>query len=180
MDDKTPLTTEENAESRRRKLRRKKRPYLPFLLVLAALSITAFIIPLRPDYSESEKRDLATFPRLTLEALRSGQWMRDFENWFTDTFPAREDWVSLGERIDDLHGMSSVTVQGAPIVADEIPVNASHLEELIREAKKRDEELAALKQGAAYAGDADPYRRDDDDDEEDLQDTPAEDSDARS
>ncbi|MBE6967769.1 MAG: hypothetical protein E7444_04955 [Ruminococcaceae bacterium] len=126
MDDKTPLTTEENAESRRsrprrRKLQRKKRPYLPFLLVLAALSITAFIIPLRPNYSESEKRELATFPPLTLEALRSGQWMRDFENWFTDTFPAREDWVSLGARIDDLHGVSSVTVQGAPIVADEIP-----------------------------------------------------------
>ena len=48
-------------------------------------------------------------------------------------------------------------------------MNASHLEELIREAKKRDEELAALKQGAAYAGDADPYRKDEDfeDDEED-------------
>ena len=77
----------------------------------------------------------------------------------------------------------NITVRLTPtleFVADEIPVNASHLEELIREAKKRDEELAALKQGAAYAGDADPYRRDDDDDEEDLQDAPAEDSDARS
>ena len=77
----------------------------------------------------------------------------------------------------------NITVRLTPtleFVADEIPVNASHLEELIREAKKRDEELAALKQGAAYAGDPDPYRRDDDGDEEDLQDAPAEDSDARS
>ncbi|WP_066302644.1 30S ribosome-binding factor RbfA [Arthrobacter luteolus] len=77
----------------------------------------------------------------------------------------------------------NITVRLTPtleFVADEIPVNASHLEELIREAKKRDEELAALKKGAAYAGDADPYRRDEEDDEEDLQDAPAEDSDARS
>ena len=77
----------------------------------------------------------------------------------------------------------NITVRLTPtleFVADEIPVNASHLEELIREAKKRDAELAALKQGAAYAGDADPYRKDEEDDEEDLQDAPAEDSDARS
>ncbi|MCC3283936.1 MULTISPECIES: 30S ribosome-binding factor RbfA [Arthrobacter] len=77
----------------------------------------------------------------------------------------------------------NITVRLTPtleFVADEIPVNASHLEELIREAKKRDEELAALKQGAQYAGDPDPYRKDEEDDEEDLQDAPAEDSDARS
>ena len=70
----------------------------------------------------------------------------------------------------------NITVRLTPtleFVPDEIPVNASHLEELIRAAKKRDAELEALKQGATYAGDADPYRKDEDFDEDDDEDTPA-------
>ena len=74
----------------------------------------------------------------------------------------------------------NITVRLTPtleFVADEIPVNAGHLEELIRAAKERDAELAALKEGATYAGDADPYRKDEDgfeDDEEDDDDASVE------
>jgi ribosome-binding factor A len=45
-------------------------------------------------------------------------------------------------------------------VADEIPVNASHLEDLLRAAKERDAEVAKLAVGAKPAGEADPYRKD--------------------
>jgi ribosome-binding factor A len=44
-------------------------------------------------------------------------------------------------------------------VADEVPVNASHVEDLLRQARERDAELARLAQGARPAGDADPYRK---------------------
>ncbi|GLB66304.1 30S ribosome-binding factor RbfA [Arthrobacter mangrovi] len=60
-------------------------------------------------------------------------------------------------------------------VPDEIPVNASNLEELLRTAKARDAEVAALAEGASFAGDSDPYRKDEeDDDEEDFADDPDE------
>jgi ribosome-binding factor A len=49
-------------------------------------------------------------------------------------------------------------------VADQIPVNASNLEELLREARKRDAEVAALAANAQHAGDADPYKADVSDD----------------
>ncbi|WP_309080206.1 30S ribosome-binding factor RbfA [Zhihengliuella sp.] len=52
-------------------------------------------------------------------------------------------------------------------VADEIPVNASHLEDLLRQAKERDAEVAALAQQAKPAGDADPYRTSESDLEDD-------------
>jgi len=52
--------------------------------------------------------------------------------------------------------------------ADAIPETASHLEDLLREAKERDAAVAAAAAGAQYAGDADPYRRDDEDDEDAL------------
>ena len=79
----------------------------------------------------------------------------------------------------------NITVRLTPtleFVADEIPVNAGHLEELIRAAKERDAELAALKEGATYAGDADPYRKDEDDfddDEEDDDDNASVESEAK-
>jgi ribosome-binding factor A len=44
-------------------------------------------------------------------------------------------------------------------VADEIPVNAEHLEDLLRQAKERDAEVARLAAAAKPAGDADPYRK---------------------
>ncbi|MBM6623046.1 30S ribosome-binding factor RbfA [Micrococcaceae bacterium RIT802] len=64
----------------------------------------------------------------------------------------------------------NLTVRLTPtleFVADEIPVNASHLEELLREAKARDAEVAALAAGAQHAGDADPYKHPDDDEDQD-------------
>ncbi|HEY3534042.1 MAG TPA: 30S ribosome-binding factor RbfA [Pedococcus sp.] len=43
--------------------------------------------------------------------------------------------------------------------ADAVPETAAHLEDLLREAKQRDAAVAASAAGAAYAGEADPYRR---------------------
>ncbi|MFB0835153.1 30S ribosome-binding factor RbfA [Arthrobacter halodurans] len=70
----------------------------------------------------------------------------------------------------------NVTVRLTPsleFVPDEIPVNASHLEELLREAKARDAEVAALAQGAVHAGEPDPYKRDEDEPDEDAADDDA-------
>ncbi|HHW84151.1 MAG TPA: 30S ribosome-binding factor RbfA [Actinomycetales bacterium] len=44
-------------------------------------------------------------------------------------------------------------------VPDSVPEAAAALEEKLREVRARDAELAAASTGAAYAGDADPYRR---------------------
>ncbi len=48
-------------------------------------------------------------------------------------------------------------------VADAVPETAAHLEELLREARERDAEVAGLASGATFAGDPDPYKRDDED-----------------
>lgn len=43
-------------------------------------------------------------------------------------------------------------------VPDTVPETASHLEEVLRQTKERDAEVARLREGAAFAGEADPYR----------------------
>ncbi len=42
-------------------------------------------------------------------------------------------------------------------IADAIPENAAQITDLLQQAAARDSEVAALAQGAAYAGDEDPY-----------------------
>ena len=50
-------------------------------------------------------------------------------------------------------------------VEDTMPVDSELIEDLLRKARTADEEVAAVREGATYAGDADPYRvpREDDD-----------------
>lgn len=56
-------------------------------------------------------------------------------------------------------------------ILDAIPENARTIEDLLVQARHRDEELARTKEGAAYAGEADPYRAPRDlEDDEDLDD----------
>jgi ribosome-binding factor A len=43
-------------------------------------------------------------------------------------------------------------------IADAVPENAAHVEDLLRAARERDAELARSASGAPYAGEPDPYR----------------------
>lgn len=100
----------------------KARFAIPFLVVLALLTIVSFIIPLRPTQSQSEKRNLAEFPEFSVEALLSGSYFDDISTWFSDTFPGREGWISLSTSIQELHGSSDVAIQGDLPLSDEVPV----------------------------------------------------------
>ena len=42
-------------------------------------------------------------------------------------------------------------------IPDAIPENAGHIEDLLREARERDESVAGIAATASYAGEADPY-----------------------
>ena len=42
-------------------------------------------------------------------------------------------------------------------ILDAIPENAGHIEDLLREARERDQAVAGIASSASYAGDADPY-----------------------
>lgn len=66
-------------------------------------------------------------------------------------------------------------------IHDELPATADHMNELLAEAKRRDEEARALATGATYAGAEDPYSKpeveDDAADDDDLDDEPDDDFD---
>lgn len=55
-------------------------------------------------------------------------------------------------------------------IADALPETSAHMEDLLVQAQVRDEQVRAASVGATYAGDADPYKRDEDEDESDESD----------
>jgi hypothetical protein len=83
---------------------------IPFFAVLAILTLVAFIIPLRPTVSYSEKRELTKFPEFTVEALLSGDYFDDITLWFSDTFPGREQWMTISRHTEALHGYSEIAI----------------------------------------------------------------------
>ncbi len=50
--------------------------------------------------SESENRTLASMPHLSLQALSDGSFMTDFEAYYADTFPRREQFLAINQKID--------------------------------------------------------------------------------
>ncbi len=95
---------------------------IPFFVILAVLTVVAFIIPLRPTRSYTEKRDLAAFPEFSAEALADGSYFDDISTWFSDTFPGRENWMEVSGAISQLHGWSDVLIQGdIQLGGDEVP-----------------------------------------------------------
>src|ERR1700751_2093040 len=51
-------------------------------------------------------------------------------------------------------------------VADALPDNARHIEDLVAAARQADEELARTREGATWAGDPDPYKKPAEDEDE--------------
>lgn len=69
-------------------------------LFLFVLTILGFISAVDVDktVSESENRTLATMPELTWESLIDGSFMKDFENYYSDTFPLRDVFMQLNTK----------------------------------------------------------------------------------
>ncbi len=92
-----------------------------FFVLLFSCFILSLIIPLRPKYSESEKRELAKFPKFTFTALVSGKYFDGINSWYSDTFPLREKLTDINAFFTGLYGKSDVRIQGDVETGDDIP-----------------------------------------------------------
>lgn len=64
-------------------------------------------------------------------------------------------------------GLSIRLTPTIEFIVDEVPEVAAHLNDLLAQAKARDEEVHRLAAGASFAGDENPYKEPHTDDEED-------------
>lgn len=93
-----------------------------FFAALMILTVVAWAVPIRPTVSISEKRQLDPFPDFSFRTLVNGQYFRGIENWFSDTFTFRENWIGLADDFKKIYGIQTVALYGDIPVADAIPI----------------------------------------------------------
>lgn len=65
-----------------------------FCLFTFGFGIFHFILPDR-DFSDQENRYLSQFKAPAWKTVRSGEFMENFEKYFNDQFPLRDQWIQL-------------------------------------------------------------------------------------
>ncbi|HKT57636.1 MAG TPA: 30S ribosome-binding factor RbfA [Microbacterium sp.] len=85
---------------------------------------------------------------------------------FYTVLGSEEERLASGEALKSATGMlrseigRKLGVRLTPsleFIPDALPDNAGHIEDLLREARERDEQVAGLAASATFAGEADPY-----------------------
>ena len=96
-----------------------------FFLVMIFGTILGLMMNHRPVHSDTEKRDLTEFPKLTLESFLDGSYFTQIAVWYSDTFPMRDQLMDADEHLERLYGISgSSQFYGGNAQGDEIPTFA--------------------------------------------------------
>ncbi len=94
---------------------------IAFFAVWVALAVVGICTWLRPTVSNVERRSLATFPEFSWDGLWDGSFFSDVDTWYADTYPLREEMISLSQSMQSLYGTQTETIVGDSLNADEIP-----------------------------------------------------------
>ncbi len=78
-----------------------------FAVVMIGGCVLGFILPLRPEMSESEMRYLAEFPEWNAEEFMDGTYTANINLWYSDTFPFRDDLLELNNKFRNLWGIKT-------------------------------------------------------------------------
>ena len=88
-----------------------KKPYKILMIALFALFLAAMPIltlifnPSDPKpFSENENRYLSEFPKLSFETYKNEKFMTGFDDWLSDRFYGREEWIAVKNSVDKLLG----------------------------------------------------------------------------
>ncbi len=105
----------------RKKKTNRKAVIICFFVLLFLGAAVALLLPLRPKYSEAEKRELTKFPKLSFSALADGSYFDGISTWYADTFPWREMFMNADSKIKSFYGIGDTVNELPEPPADEIP-----------------------------------------------------------
>ena len=103
---------------------------LAMMGLLCCLFALGVLLPLRPRYSDAEKRELKKFPAFSLQGLFAGSYFRDITSWYQDSYPGKEEWMLLASKTKAFYGLQGEQIYGAAEqVKEEIPTGEGALAE---------------------------------------------------
>lgn len=104
------LENNQNKKTKRRsspykRNRRLQGKYLSWLLIGAiVLLLLAGVVAEDRDFSDSENRKLAQWPKFSLSAILDGSYLQGMGDYIADQFPGRDGWISLNLKLNQLLG----------------------------------------------------------------------------
>lgn len=103
---------------------------LAMMGLLCCLFVLGILLPLRPRYSDAEKRELKQFPAFSLQGLFAGSYFRDISSWYQDSYPGKEEWMLLASKTKAFYGLQGEQIYGAAEqVKEEIPTGEGAMAE---------------------------------------------------
>lgn len=113
---------------------------LAMMGLLCCLFVLGVLLPLRPRYSDAEKRELKQFPAFSLQGLFAGSYFRDISSWYQDSYPGKEEWMLLASKTKAFYGLQGEQIYGvAEQVKEEIPTGEGALAETFALKKDRED-----------------------------------------
>ena len=79
-----------------------------FLTVPAILTFL-FLSPEAQPFSENENRYLARFPKFSFDNITNKSFMEDFDEWLSDRFIGREDWILMKNKAESAIGKTEIS-----------------------------------------------------------------------
>lgn len=103
---------------------------LAMMGLLCCLFVLGILLPLRPRYSDAEKRELKQFPAFSLQGLFAGSYFWDITSWYQDSYPGKEEWMLLASKTKAFYGLQGEQIYGAAEqVKEEIPTGEGAMAE---------------------------------------------------
>ena len=128
---------------------------LAMMGLLCCLFVLGILLPLRPRYSDAEKRELKQFPAFSMQGLFAGSYFRDITSWYQDSYPGKEEWMLLASKTKAFYGLQGEQIYGAAEqVKEEIPTGEGAMAEtfaLKKDGEGLQEDGTEEKQGEAEA-----------------------------
>ena len=94
-----------------------------YILLLGCLTLGLFLL-LFADHaggvSETENRTLQPFPELSVDAVASGRYMEEFEDYLSDAFPARERMIAVSNALTGVFGKTDAQEEARRLYDEEL------------------------------------------------------------
>lgn len=86
------------------------------LFTVSLFFLILFLVLPKEKISQDEKRELAQFPKITLETIQSGEVAKNLSLYVNDHFPFRENFIAFANTMADLRGIKidDVSIHNAP------------------------------------------------------------------
>lgn len=114
---------------------------LAMMGLLSCLFVLGILLPLRPGYSDAEKRELKKFPAFSVQGLFAGTYFQDITAWYQDSYPGKEEWMLLASKTKAFYGFQGEQIYGGgEQLKEEIPTGEGALAETFAVEKNASEE----------------------------------------